>query len=279
MRFTGRTFVRVAIALGATILTLVVAAEASGHDTWILAQSGVAQVGQPVQLDLTSGMLFPADDFAIEPSRVNRAVSRTASGVQPLPRPTLAAKSLRYRWVPAMTGVATIGVELAPKTLTLEPDKIEEYLGEIDAGPALRATWKSLGAKAQWTESYTKHATTFIRVRDSKNQSPTDSSWARPLGFGLEIVPERDPTSIHAKDSLAVRVLRNGAPLADFAVGVIPEGTDQAKFFRTDATGRTKVAFGKQGRWLLNGTLLRRSTNQKTVWESDFVTMTVHVRS
>jgi hypothetical protein len=31
------------------------------------------------------------------------------------------------------------------------------------------------------------------------------------------------------------------------------------------------------GRWLLNGTSLRRSTSGKTVWESDFVTATVHV--
>jgi len=35
-------------------------------------------------------------------------------------------------------------VELSPKTLTLTPDKITEYLEEIDASAAVRNTWAQM---------------------------------------------------------------------------------------------------------------------------------------
>ena len=99
------------------------------------------------------------------------------------------------------------------------------------------------------------------------------------MGLGLELVPERDPTALRAGDTLVVRVLRKGAPLAGFSVGAIREGRSKAIFFKTDAAGRAGVIVDADGRWLLNGTNLRRSTTGSTVWESDFVTATLHVAS
>ncbi|HEY2898744.1 MAG TPA: DUF4198 domain-containing protein, partial [Gemmatimonadaceae bacterium] len=196
-----------------------------------------------------------------------------------LPRPTAAALRLEYMWTPRAAGVASVGIELQPKTLVLAPHLIDEYLNEIDASDAIRAAWKSLGAKQKWTESYTKHAMTFVRVAPAKSDSAwiADKSWTRPLGLALEIVPERDPTALRAGDTLVVRVLRHGVPVSGFSVGAIREGRSKAIFFHTDAAGRAGVIVDADGRWLLNGTSLRRSTGGATVWESDFVTATVHV--
>jgi uncharacterized GH25 family protein len=120
---------------------------------------------------------------------------------------------------------------------------------------------------------------TFVRVTPAKQDSAftADKSWTKPLGLGLEILPERDPTVLRAGDTLVVRVLRKGVPLAGFSVGAIREGRSKAIFFKTDSAGRAGVIVDADGRWLLNGTNLRRSTAGSTVWESDFVTATVHV--
>ena len=131
-------------------------------------------MGTPVQFDLTSGETFPIDDFAIVPSRVARALVREASFTRTLSRPTAAAVALEYRWTPKFAGVATVGVELHPTTLVLEPKLIDEYLGEIDASDDVRATWKSLGTGQKWTESYTKHAMTFVRVAPAKKDGEFD---------------------------------------------------------------------------------------------------------
>ena len=268
-----------AIVVVALALTLAAAAVASAHDTWLISATNSGRVGAPVQFDLTSGETFPIDDFAIVPARVARALVREASFTRTLARPTTSALALEYRWTPKFAGVATVGVELRPTTLVLEPKLIDEYLGEIDASDEVRAAWKSLGPAQKWTESYTKHAMTFVRVAPANKDSAwtADKSWTRPLGLGLEFVPERDPTALRAGDTLIVRVLLKGAPLAGFSVGAIREGRGKTMFFKTDVAGRAGVVVDADGRWLLNGTNLRRVTAGATVWESDFVTATVHV--
>ena len=270
---------RVAIVLAVIGLTLGSVVTAFAHDTWLISATNFGRVGAPFRLGLTSGETFPNDDFSIVSNRVARAIVREAGVTRALPRPTPAALRLEYMWTPRSAGVASVGIELQPKTLVLEPRLIDEYLSEIDASDAIRATWKSLGEKQKWTESYTKHAMTFVRVAPARNDSAwiADKSWTRPLGLALEIVPERDPTALRAGDTLVVRVLRRGVPVPGFSVGAIREGRSKAIFFHTDAAGRARVIVDADGRWLLNGTSLRRSTTGATVWESDFVTATVHV--
>ena len=270
---------RAVIVLGAVALTLGFAVTAFAHDTWLISATNFGRVGTPFRLGLTSGETFPNDDFVIVSNRVARAIVREAGVTRPLPRPTVAARRLEYMWTPRSPGVASLGIELQPRTLVLEPRLIDEYLTEIDASDAIRAAWKSLGDKQKWTESYTKHAMTFVRIAPARSDSVwiADKSWTRPLGLALEIVPERDPTALRAGDTLIVRVLRHGAPVAGFSVGAIREGRSKATFFHTNAAGRASVIVDADGRWLLNGTSLRRSTSGATVWESDFVTATVHV--
>jgi uncharacterized GH25 family protein len=270
---------RAAAVLGAIALTLIVVARAAAHDTWLMTATNVGRVGTPFRLDLTSGEAFPADDFAIEPERVLHAVVRERGVIRALPRPTTTPRTLQYAWTPTAAGVATIGIELQPKTLVLAPNLIDEYLGEIDADSGVRAAWKALGDKQQWTESYSKHAMTFVRVTPARANVRwmADKIWKRPLGLQLELVPERDPTAMHAGETLFVRVLRRGVPQAGFPVGAIREGRTKPIFFHTDTAGRAGVVLDAGGRWLINGTSLRRSTSGATVWESDFVTATLHV--
>lgn len=277
---TARTAVRrVPIVVGAVALTLGIVATAAAHDTWLISATNFGRVGTPFRLGLTSGEIFPNDDFAIVENRVARAVVREAGVTRPLPRPSAVALRLEYMWTPRSVGVASVGIELQPKTLVLEPRLIDEYLGEIDASDAIRATWKSLGDKEKWTESYTKHAMTFVRIAPRKSDSAwiADKSWTKPLGLALELVPERDPTALRAGDTLVVRVLRRGVPVPGFSVGAIREGRTKATFFHADDAGRARIIVDADGRWLLNGTSLRRATTGATVWESDFVTATVHV--
>jgi len=269
------------VVLGALALTLVVATVAGAHDTWLISWANFTRVNYPMRLELTSGERFAEAEFAIEPERVVRAVVRENGETAHLPRPTVEGKALVYRWTPAVDGIATLGVELKPKTLILQPKLINEYLGEIDATPEIRAQWKALGGKRRWTESYTKHAMTFFQVapesRDSSAHTRVDSSWTKPIGLGLELVPERDPTRLAHGDTLTVRVLFHGEPLPGFSVGAVRESGTHTVFSRTDAGGRAAIVFTSAGRWLLNGTNLRRSPSNTTVWQSDFVTATLHI--
>lgn len=270
---------RATVVAGAIALTLCVVVQAAAHDTWVMGAGDSGRAGTAFQLDLTSGETFANDDFAIEASRVLHAVVRERGVARPLPMPSATPRTLRYLWTPTSPGIATIGIELKPRTLELEPKLIDEYLGEINADAGVRAAWKALGGTQKWTESYSKHAMTFVRVTPARANIKwmADKLWKRPLGLGLEIVPENDPTALRGGDTLFVRVLRHGLPQSGFSVGAMKEGRTKATFFDTDSAGRTGVVLDTGGRWLINGTSLRRSTTGATVWESDFVTATLHV--
>ena len=263
---------RTTVALTAAAL-LASATLAAAHETWLMPSSMRVAVGRTVELHITSGMKFPANELPIDPTRVVRAEVRTGGNVERLRAPRATRRSLRYVWTPRQPGVAAISVALKPRTLELEPKLIEEYLGEIRADSTVRAQWDSVPAPRRWREMYTKYATSFVRV----GKSEQDSKWNSPTGLDFEIVPESDPTALSAGDALRIRVLLHGAPLAGFPVGARREGGSADAFVTTNASGQASVPLPKQGRWLLFGTHLRRTNEPGLEWRSDFVTMTFAV--
>jgi uncharacterized GH25 family protein len=258
-----------------TVLTIIllIALVASAHDTWLLARRASVPAGTVAWLDLTSGMTFPALDYAIKPERVSLARCRLNGKTLELARSS-ASKSLAFRVRLPDAGIATFWVELSPKSLELSPKQVEEYFAEINAPAQLRQSWKDAGGKKRWRELYTKHAKTFMQV----GEALADRSWADPVGMALEIVPEKNPTTLRAGDDFPVRVLRGGSPLPNFSLGIIREKNSSSEFQKTDAQGRVTFRLARRGKWLLRGTELRASTKPETEWESDFTTLTIEVR-
>jgi uncharacterized GH25 family protein len=255
------------------LVTLSVAASAFGHDTWLIPNSFSIPTNTTLFLDLTSGMAFPAPDTPIKPERVGRAKCRLAGHSFDLGSFSPAPKSLRFKARLYEPGIATLWVELKPRALELTPEQVEEYFEEIDAPESVRQQWANAGKRRRWREVYTKHSKTFVRVGEAR----PDGSWAEPVGMSLEIVPEKDPTSLRAGDDFPVRVLKNGTPLRDFPVGIVSEGSSKGEIGKTDAEGRVSFRLSKKGRWLLRGTELRRTTASGADWESDFTTLTIEV--
>ena len=267
----------------AAALLLAVAAVATAHETWLLPSSARVAVGETVTLELTSGMVFDTAEYAIAPARIVRKSARLGRSTTPLTAVRRGNHALALRWTPRSAGIAALAVMLAPKQLELDSSKIEEYFAEIRATASLRAEWAAMPAGRRWREEYVKNATTFIRVG---TPSPSDSSWRVPAGLALEIVPLGDPTALRAGDTLAVRVLLHGKPLAGFMVGatVARAAHDTAgqpgdeQFVQTGADGQARIALPAAGRWLLHGTDLRRATgNPRLEWRSNFTTLTLVV--
>jgi uncharacterized GH25 family protein len=257
-----------------TILGLALSLPALAHDTWLLARSSAVAPGAAVTLDLTSGMAFPANETAIKPDRVARAAVRLAGETHELKDRRAAAKSLQFAARLTKPGVATLFVELAPKSIDLTPDQVEHYLDEIGASAELRRAWERMPRPRRWRELYSKHAKAYVRV----GEPGYDRSWAEPAGMALEIVPEKDPTALRPGDELPVRVLRKGSPYASFALGLVGPGNTKGILKTTDGQGRATFPIGKSGRWLLRATDVRRSTKPEADWESDFATLTFEVR-
>jgi len=262
-------------AFAVLLLSLALAAPAVAHDTWLLPARHAVPAGTTVVLDLTSGMAFPAPETAIKPERISHAACRLAGKTFDIAARSAGPKSLRLKPRLADPGIASLWVELAPKSIELKPDQVKEYLDEIGAAAEVRKVWDEGGKERRWRELYAKHAKTYVRV----GEPGADRSWAEPAGMALEIVPEKDPTALRPGDELPLRLLQGGKPLANFPLGLVGEGDSKGLLRATDAEGRVTFPLARAGRWLVRATQLRRSSKPGTDWESDFATLTLEVRA
>ncbi|MGZ8378725.1 MAG: DUF4198 domain-containing protein [Gemmatirosa sp.] len=274
------------LALSAALVAGVVlaagATAAGAHDTWLLPARATVPSGVDATFDLTSGMTFPANETAVAAARVRTARVRTAGGSIALPTPVAGTRALRFRVPLRRAGVATVWVSLAPRALTLDSAGVMHYLDEIGAPDSVRVAYLRqlpIDGVRRWRERYAKHATTHVLVSSPLRPRPSaDASWSAPTGMPLELVPLRDPTALHAGDSVAVRLLVRGRPLPHTAVGAVgPDGHAHPPR-RTDAEGRVTIPLPRAGRWLLRATHLRHTTAPDLDWESEFATLTLAVR-
>ena len=249
----------------------------SAHDTWLQPRRTSVLPGTIAQIDLASGDKFATLDAAIKPDRISTARARLSGKTVDVQPGSPEKKSLELRVPLSDPGIATIWLSLAPKSIELNRKEVHHYLEEIDAPTLLTQAWYAGKASKPWREIYAKHAKTFVAVgRGSRTKA--DRSWSEPVGMPLEIVPEKDPTMLRAGDEFPVRVLRNGAPLADFSLGIVREGKTNRAFVKTDVAGRAVFKLARAGKWLLRGTELRSSNKPGVDWESDFTTLSFEVQ-
>lgn len=254
-----------------------VAWPAAAHDTWLQPRRSSVLPGTIAQIDLSSGARFATPETAIKQERIESARARLNGKTIDITQRAPEKKSLELRVALSDPGVAALWLTLAPKSIELNPKQVRHYMDEIDAPPLLFQAWYAEKKSKQWREIYTKHAKTFVLVGRS-GRTNSDRSWSQPVGMALEIVPEKNPTALHAGDDFPVRVLKKGAPLADFALGIVHEGNSSRSFKKTDAEGRAVFKLPRAGKWLLRGTDLRASTKPGADWESDFTTLLIEVQ-
>ena len=183
-------------------------------------------------------------------------------------------KFLSFTGTPTTAGIAVFAVELKAREIELNPAQVEEYFGELKAGPDLRTAWENVPAPRRWRERFVKSATTFVLLGTPDS---TDLSWQQPAGLSLEIVPQLDPTTLKTGDTLKVQLLKHGKPLAGLQLGFVSDGEAQRHTITTDANGFAEAPVDHPGRWLVHGTHLVRTTETDLEWESLFSTLVVNV--
>ena len=265
------------LALSALCLT---APCVQAHDTWF-EPTLQARAGH-WQLALGTGDRFPRQDFPLTANSLRQQGCRHGDGpvlaLQPM-RVEATSLHLRAR-VPGgarrgQSDAVTCWAELRPLDITIEPVKVAQYLDEIAAPPAVRATWQDLQARGlPWVERYRKSAR--IELRDPRlggGEAPA----ARPAPLAMDIVLDNGLQTVRAGDELRFRVLRDGQPLAGQAIEARSALSPLGLWVRTDADGRAAVRLPLAGAWLLRGTDLRPSADRPAAWDSDFVTLAFEV--
>jgi len=254
-----RTMPSLRAALAATLIGS--AAGAFAHDSWLEAPSG-----SPGLLRLGTGNQYPMQESAIGAEYLRQQGCTRRDG-SPAALSALGNDDSALILEPA-AGAASCWAQLAPFEIELAADKIAVYLNEIRPPRATQEAWAAMHARGlPWKERYTKHA---------RIELPGRSGAALPSGLGLDVLLD-GPADPKVGDGLAFQVLRDGAPLPDFAVELRSERTRFGIWRRTDAEGRLRFQPPLAGAWLLRGIDLRLSETAPDTWDSRFVTLAFQV--
>jgi len=189
-------------------------AGAQAHGLWVAQRAGqwAAVYGEG------------AEDEAYSPAAIEQVDARTAQGGVARWRGEIGAG--QWRFMPDEP-VARLALRLDAGTWREMRDG--RWLAEGEAGAAAdaRQTWRLL-----------RYASAVL------NPLPAAPE---PLGLPLELVPAKDPLALRKGDSLPLRLLLRGQPLAQAKVIGDFLNDDQAEVLRTDAAGWVVVKLGSNG--------------------------------
>lgn len=265
------------VRLALTVLTALWGCAALGHETWILPTRFELTPGSAFEAVLSTGSQFPTPQVGTAPDDVIYTRARHQGKTFDLTDRRRGEHRLHLHGPALGRGDVVVYALLPPARVQLSLTQVAQYFDEVGANAATRALWAAQRRQqARWSESFTKQAKTCIRVTGRTDKPDHDRACQQSVGLPLEIVPLDSGFGLRTGQSLRVRLLWQGQPLAGASVGVHSEGHEERSFVTTDAQGIAALKFERTGRALIFSVHLR-PTETLGQWLSDFSTLTLQV--
>ena len=259
-------------AIGAAVLAAsvaLVASALSAHDFWIVPNAFAVAPGGALEVRGQTSSLFPTSGSAVTPDRVADARLIGARGTDTLRGISTSGTSLMIRHRPPTAGQRVVAVRIRPRTVRESPESFRRYL-QLEGAPEALERYEregllpAPGSTDSLTRRYAKYAKTLVEVGRGGPRA-----FDRVAGHPFEFVPLRDPSTLHIGDTLALRVLLLGRPLAgarlhagavewrgpaalgDTAAARCAASADLS--LTTDTLGVVRIAVDRGGLWNVRG--------------------------
>lgn len=202
-----------ALLFGAILST--VTSPALAHDFWLVPASTGGGPIAAIEIRGQTSSLFPTSVSAVAPDRIASAVAVSGQGTVPLAGWSAASRSLLTRYTPKATGQYLFAVQLQPRMVRETPASLRRYM-QLEGAPEALARYEREGrlppvtSRDSLTRRYAKYAKTLVEVGTGAART-----FGQVVGHPLEFVPLTDPATVRPGDTIAVRLLLAGQPLAD----------------------------------------------------------------
>jgi uncharacterized GH25 family protein len=239
------------------------------HDFWIEPSSFRPAAGSELAVSLRVGEHFRGEPVPRFDPRIVKFVLSSAAGDTPIGGfPGMDPAGLVRVSSP---GLALIGYRSQRSSITLEPEKFEKYLADEGLDHVLEIRKKRGEQGKPGNEVYSRCAKSLVAVNGTG-----ESGFDRILGLTLEIVAESNPLKLRAGETMRVRVLHEGKPLAGALVKAIAlEDPDNTLSARSEKDGRVSLRLARRGAWLIEAVhMVPAPTETGADWESLWASLT-----
>ena len=245
----------VALAAGAL---LAVTAPLAAHDFWLVPGAFPFAEGAGVEVLGQTSVRFPTSVSPVALARVARAVIVDGTGkATPITDLSHRGTSLLLRAKPAASGQYVVAADLQPRSTRQTGEGLLRYVrleGAPDAAARIEREGR-LNAADSLTRTDAKYAKTLV---DVGTRGPR--AFSASAGQPLEFTPERDPAQLRAGDTLRLRLVFRGQPVAGITAhaGIAPAGGVAADsttprepdvHVATDAQGVLRLPITRTGLW------------------------------
>lgn len=107
-------------------------------------------------------------------------------------------------------GTYVAGVSTKARSLEMSAESFNDYLEHEGIYDMLQWRKKNNALESKAIEKYSKHVKTIFQVGDA-----TTDDWQTALDYPIEFIPVENPYELHTGDSLTIKLLLNGKPLAN----------------------------------------------------------------
>jgi uncharacterized GH25 family protein len=252
----------------------------NAHDYWIAPQNYQPQVGQSVAIKLFVGDHFSEDTE--RPLQQKMTVDFLLHNEATAPRNLIVAEQFTKKPVAQFVinkpGTHVISMQRNWAQIEMTGDKFHQYLEHEGLHHIIAQRKKAGDADKSATERYRRYLKSLLVVGGKRT-----STWHKPLGHKLEIIPLSDPTVAKQNDTLQFRVLLDNNALANVQLAALGRQADKVTDIHT-TTGKNGVGSLKlphTGEWLVRLVYLRRCAQKdvKADWESFWAGLTFWVGS
>ncbi|PYP38698.1 MAG: hypothetical protein DMD48_08875 [Gemmatimonadetes bacterium] len=260
-----------------TILLMITASILLAHDLFLKLDSYFVPPNTLVRVAVLNGS-FSRSEAALAPDRLV-----DLSIVGPAQRHSIPRESWKptgdTTWLSVQTGAPgtyVIGASLSPRQIALSAEDFNGYLKEDGIPDVLEARTRDGELARAARERYQKHVKAILQVGDLRTRA-----FEFVLGYPAEIVPVTNPYFLTVGDTLAVRCLVDGKPVAQQLViaggerdiTAIPEIRA-----RTQTDGVARFVIRSAGKWYVKFIHMVPVSGDSVNYESKWATLTFQVR-
>jgi hypothetical protein len=249
---------------------------AAAHDLFLVTEGSGAQGKVCARI----GEHFPESMNAVPVNRIGlfrvhreMKTPETLTALEPEAKQTCAKIRLPGGNGTTRPDHGVVEMTVNPNFIRLSAKDFNEYIEGEDFKAVIAARKQKSATESEGRELYSRYAKLIL----------PGSAGNKVLGHALEIVPERSPDKMKAGESLPVRVLFMGKPLAGVRVSAVYagaklEGHSYPINAETDSEGRTQLKIDRPGLWYVRLIHMVPAENDPEVdWRSYFATLTFEI--
>lgn len=264
--------------IGSMAATFAAVPAVLAHDFWLVPNAFHVAEGAELAVRGQTSSRFPTSEVAVTPDRVAEARVIGATGESRVELVSTEGTSLMLRHRPNGAGQRVVAVSVAPRSLRASGPGFKRYM-ELEGAAELAGRYDREGLLPKTdsiTRRYAKYAKTIVEVGTGGPRAFT-----RAAGQVAEFVPLKDPSGLRAGDTLPIRLLYRGKPLASAHVhaGQAAEaGRESDLSLVTDGGGVLRLPLTAAGLWNVRTIhIVPSDPGSGADWDSHFVTLVFEV--